>query len=362
MLALALTAGLPVAAEAAPTVIVGSQTIEGGSHTFTEQLIVAPGSTLTIKDATIFLDVPRSCPIGGSFEFCHPSLFVMPGATLITRGATFDTHLPVTINPASGGYTVYAYAGVLDIEDTTFIHARTVGGEAPGATVSTVRNSTFTQSLYPITMIRGMQGIIEGNTIVDSRQGIHMRDADSVIRNNTIEVIGNGIDVQATLVGGMSGALTTRALVEGNTVRGGLRAFFSLTNYAITVRDNVFEDAVIGAVFGVITGDDIRVEEPVTFENNLLRGNETGVYSYANVHGGQEQPIEITVPLRQNSIVESECSSATVNPPGNGNVHLVMDARSNWWGSAAGPQSNGQNCPAIVGDVLFDPWLSSAPV
>lgn len=360
LLALTATLGLPTVAEAAPTVVVGSLTIEGGVHTFTEQIIVTPGSTLTVKDATIFLDATSSCPIRGNVTFCHPQLFVMAGGTLVTDGATFDTHNPVVINPASGGYLILSYGGVLDIDNTTFNHANTVGGEGPGPRPSRIRNSTFFESLYPISMIRGMEGIIENNEIIASRQGIHVRDADSVIVGNNISVGGNGIDVQATKVGAIAG-LTTRTRVEDNYVTGGLRAFFTLNAWQSTVRNNTFDGAVLGAQIGVLTGEDIPVEEQIIFDNNILSNNETALYTYANVEGGQELPIEVVVPIRNSSIIGTTCTSALVNPPGAATVHLIMDAKNNWWGSAQGPQGNGQDCPAIVGDVLYEPWLSAPP-
>lgn len=361
--ALAATASVlaPVApAQAAPTVVVGSQTISGGEHTFTERIVVTPGSTLTIEDATIYLDQPRSCPIGGTVVVCNPHLFVMAGGTLVARNTTFDTHLPAgPLDPASG-YMIYTYSGRLDIEDSTIIRANSVGGELRGPVPSRIVNSTIRDGVQAVSFIRGAEATIEGNTIVNTRFGIDIRDSDSVIKDNYIHVLGYGIDVQSTLVG--EKIWSTRALVEGNIVENSIAGFYTLNGYGSVVRNNVFRGNGWAAVLGVNTGDRIVAPyEPIVFEGNTLENNSNGVRAYASVSGGQSEPIELVVPARGNSIVGTACRSAQASVPVNPNVTVVLDARLNWWGSAAGPQSNGPECPATSGFAHVQPWLEAPP-
>ncbi|HVL80543.1 MAG TPA: right-handed parallel beta-helix repeat-containing protein [Actinomycetota bacterium] len=355
---LSLVTTLPAASQV-PAVTATSTVIEGGEHTFTEPLVVAPGATLTIRDAKVFLDAPRHCPTGGTVAFCRPHLFVMPGATLVAERVTFDTHRSVDIEDPSTGYMVYSYGGRLLISDSTILRANVVGGEAPGHARSVVRDSTFSHGIQAISFTRGMDALIEGNTIAAHRFGIDVRDSSAVIRANTVSVLGYGIDVQSTQVGDK--ALPTRALVEDNVVTGSLGGFFTLNGFSSTVRGNTFEGNKWGAILGVNGGDAIVARERIVFERNRLAGNENALRSYVSVSHGQSEPTDYIVPIRGNSIVGTTCRAVQVTSSTNPNVRLTLDARENWWGSPEGPLTNGDECPAVTGAALVEPWLQAPP-
>jgi len=333
-------------------------TIEGGEHTFTQPLVVPPGATLVIRNATIYLDAPKVCPARGSFEFCVPQLFVMPGGTLVAENTTFDTHDPTGLYR---GYRIYAHAGVLSITDSRILRANVVGGEEPGPAPSRIERSFFAEGVQTISFTRGMDAHVVGNRIERSTGGIDIRDsAVSTIRDNSIQVSGNGIDVQATSVGDK--ALPTRVLVEGNTVTGGLVGFFTLNSYGSTVRRNVFRGNRFGAILGVFTGDYSRGREDILFEENLLEDNEYAINAYTAISGGARERYDIVVPVRRNSVLRTACHSVWADPTGHANVSLTIDARENWWGSPEGPQDGVEpGCSAVAGPALVSPWLTAPP-
>lgn len=359
---LALSGGTPAMAhthEAAPVLPVGDQVIENGEFTITEPIVMAPGSSLTIRNAKVWLDFPTVCPTRGSAGYCQPQI-MLNGATLRVQSSTLDTHNHVPGNVESM-YMIAAVGGRVELTDSTFRHLRLMSVQGGGGAPSSVTGSHFVDSFQTLLFSRGSGARIEGNTFERSVYGVAVRDTSATVRGNVFRDIGSAgefgraIDVQATLAG--TGVWQTRPVVEDNLVEDSHQALLSLNSFPTVIRNNVFRRNVYGSTLGVNVGDAQPVHVPV-FEHNLLEENETAVTVYAS--GTSQNLTLVEVDLRDNALVETGCVDVDVLMRSD-NIEVSADARGNWWGDEDGPVDRTEECPATRGRVLTTPWLRSAP-
>lgn len=332
--------------------------IDGGEHTFIHQLVVPAGATLLIRNATVYLDAPKRCTIGGSIQPCLPELLVMPGGTLRVENSTFDTHTPFKTGDPYRGYMMQTFGGRFILRDSTFRNVHVVAAELPGPASSEIRGNRFLAGGQTLTFVRGAEAVITNN-LIEGSGGIKIRDTRSIVEANTIRVSGTGIDVQTTSVGDK--ALPTEPTITGNLVEGAATGIYVQNSYTATVRRNVVRGGGFGAFLVVMTGDDAWGADPIAFTENTLEGNETAVRAAVVISGGASQRFDVVVPLRRNAIIETGCHALRVDAPSNPNVSLTLDARENWWGSQDGPQDRGPGCNAISGNAVVSPWLDAPP-
>ena len=347
--------------------VVGDVTYADGTFTFPENLVVGPGSTLTFRNAHVYLDAPLFCPSRGSAGYCQPSILVT-GGTVRILDSTIDSH---TYFPADGesGWNIAGVGAVLVIERSTLTHYKSLGVQSPGAEPSLVRDNAFVHGRGSLSFIRGAEAVVTGNVFEDVYTGVQFLDSPSLLQGNTFRQVGRdygsglfgrAIDVQSTIVGEKPYEAMTR--VEGNLVEGAPQGMLNLNGYPNLVRGNVFRDNSVALVVGVSVGDDMLHSEAPVVEDNLFEGNGDAIQLYTSgVYRLPDSRDAVTLTARGNSFVNTACREVFAEriPP---QVTLTVDVRGNWWGSAAGPQDHGEGCPAFsVPAVLSDPWLTSDP-
>lgn len=362
VLAAALSLAQPVTAQ--PILPVGDQVIENGTFVITEPIVMGPGSSLTIRNATVYLDFPTHCPTRGSAGYCQPQIMLL-GATLEVINSTIDTHLydPAVID---SGYAIAAIGGELHFRNSVVRHARIVGAQGDALGPSTAIDSRFEDGFQGLNFTRGTEAVVRGNVFENLMYGVAVRDGRSFITDNvfrgiskpsgTGNLFGRAIDVQSTLAG--EKAYDTVVLVEGNTVTDSYQALLSLTNFSTVIRDNVFRRNEFGSTIGVPVGEDMLHDDPITFTDNVLANNTTSVNLYAS--GNPREATVVTVPLQGNSFLDRGCIDVEILQTA-ATVTLKADATQSWWGHQDGPKDKSENCPATKGDVTTDPWLQEPP-
>jgi hypothetical protein len=356
--------GLGQPASADPVPPVGDQVLENGTFVITEPVIIGPASSLTIRNATVYLDFPTYCPTQGSAGYCQPQIMLL-GGTLKVLNSTIDTHLydPAVIN---SGYAIASIGGELHIRNSVVRHARIVGAQGEARGPSTVIDSQIVDGYQGLNFTRGTEAVVRGNLFENLMFGVAAHDGRSFIIDNVFRNIskisgtgnpfGRAIDVQATIVG--EKAFDTVVFVEGNTVVDSHQALLSLTNFATVIRDNVFRRNKIGSTIGIPMGDDMLHDEIPTYTSNQLINNETSIQLYAS--GNPREATEVTVPLQGNSFIDRGCIDVEIMPTA-ATVTLKADASQSWWGHEDGPVAKSSTCPATKGAVVVEPWLQEPP-
>jgi hypothetical protein len=357
-------APVPASAVEQPLVVAGHVVVEGGNHVWDQPVVVGPGSTLTIKDATVWLDwVPPICT-KGTAGYCQPNIMILAGGALEVIDSMLDNH-GWLIDDADTGYAIHALGGTLRLEDSVFQHYKAIGGQGALAR-STVTGSTFRWAISGVSFIRGSDADILGNSFEDVMFGVSIRDASGVVRGNRFnrsqrlfatEPFGRAIDVEDTIVGEKQFA--TMPIVEGNLIENGSQGMLNLNGFPNIVRNNTFRNNRIGASIGLSAGETTFNQAASSWTGNRFEGNLEALQVYvsgAPQNGTQAQAIT----LRGNSFLDTICTSVTAMPTAP-SVALSVDANDNWWGSAAGPQDSSDGCPPVSGDVTADTWLTEAP-
>lgn len=348
-----------------PPVVAVDTVIEGGVHVWDHPIVVAAGATLTIRDATVWLDwVPPVCT-KGTAGYCQPNLMVLPGGSLEVESSTFDSH-GWLVDGMDSGYTIHAVGGTLRFTDSLFTHFTGIGAQGPAPERSLVRHSRFTWGVSGLTFMRGNEADIIGNEFEDVMYSISIRDSASVVRGNhinrserlfNVEPFGRGLDVQSTLVGDK--AFETVPIIEDNLVENGSQGMLNLNGFPNTVRNNTFRNNRLGLSIGRTAGETTLHHEAATFTGNRFIDNLEAVRVY--VSGTPQNGSEtIHQELRGNSFTGTGCTDIAVAPTAP-NVTLTVDASGNWWGTPDGPQDGPEGCPALSGNVTADTWLTEAP-
>ena len=241
-----------------PVPPVGHHVLENGTFVITEPIVIGPGSSLTIRNATVWLDFPTTCsPVGGTLGYCQPQILATGGRVRIVR-STIDTHLYDPTETLSM-YAISVLQGNLQVEHSTLRHARIVGGQGDGGGLSYVGDSVIEDGFQGLSFIRGMQARVEDSIFRNLTYGVAMRDAEGAIVDNEFRFInGNGafgraIDVENTIAG--EKAYETLVTVEGNLVEDSHQALLNLNGFPNIIRDNVFRRNVSGTTIGLSVGD-----------------------------------------------------------------------------------------------------------
>lgn len=365
--ALALLVPTPAPAEGTepPPFVATDLTIEGGEHVWTGPVVIGPGATLTVRDATVWLDWEPPVCTRGTAGYCQPTIMVLPGGTLETDGSTFDAHA-WQIDEPYGGYTIHAAGGALELHDSTFRHFEAIGAQGGGPAPSSITGNTFAWGISGISLIRTSTGEIVGNRFEDVMYAIAVRDTSAIVRNNHIvraqrlfasEPFGRGIEVQYSLAG--EKAMTTLPIVEGNVIEDGAQGILNLNGFPNIVRGNTIRNNRIGASIGLTAGETSFNHAAPSWTGNRFEGNLEAlqVYVSGRPETGEAFP---HLALRGNSFLGTTCSDVITMPTAP-TVHLSVDASGNWWGSPDGPQDRGPGCPALSGNVTAEDWLTEAP-
>lgn len=346
-------------------VLATDTTYSDGTYVFRENLVVGPGVTLTFHNAVVFLDAPSFCPTRGSAGYCQPSI-LLDGGRLRILDSVVDAHAWDPHDP-DAGWSVAGVGAVIEIRDSTLTRYKSLGTQSPGDAPSVVRDSLFVHARGALSFIRGAVADVRGNTFQDVYAGVSFHDSESTLVGNVFRdvgrdfgagLFGRAIDVQATLVG--EKAYRALTLVEGNLVENATQGMLNLNGFPNEIRNNVFRRNQQALTIGLSVGTDILHSDAPLVTGNLFDDNQDGVFFYTSgVFRIPDTGAVIWAHIHGNSFLD-RCTEVFVGPI-NAQVELIVDARENWWGSAAGPQDRSEGCPALTGNVRYDPWLTSAP-
>lgn len=180
------------------------------------------------------------------------------------------------------------------------------------------------------------------NTAVDNYAigiaGVGANDSTGAayIHHNTIVGNGNGTGI---VLGGLGAHRAIANTVSGNDI--GLQVSPSPSK----VSQNILVDNRLGVAYTEYTGPGAPASTPVVTRNSIVgnRGNALWVGPGAN-YG---------ITFRQNNIHSNDyCAVANLST-------LTIDARQNFWGSAAGPGFGSDACNYNTGKVLVTPFSAT---
>ena len=240
---------------------------------------------------------------------------------------------------------------------TVDIDTDTVTGH--GTTAITAQNG--------IQVSNGATGTINNDTVSgDSYNGTSAADAAAILLDDSAV----GTSVTNNIISGSDGGVvavdTAGAVgITGNTITGSPSAAIAVSedpgfSSAFTITGNTMQNGVgdNGPAFN--TGDGIDLFGNIsgsTIQNNLIQNNTgTGIYVGSNV---SDSSAPLTV---NNNSISGNATAGLDNESA-----ITVNATSNWWGSANGPQapSNsfnvGHQGDKITGPgtTTFAPWLTS---
>lgn len=184
------------------------------------------------------------------------------------------------------------------------------------------------------------------------------------VYSNTIsgnQVTGNGLNGVGAgigIFGFLPGATVRDNLITGNTIIGnGIPGFSMHGHSGLEVLNN---NQIIG---NYISGNGADSEDAATPGpagiNIYSAGTVTGTVISHNVI--KNEALDVVVNIRGGAATATENN---LNGKGAGVADLglgTVDASSNWWGCAQGPNAHGCSSVTTLG-VLFTPWLSSPAV
>lgn len=172
----------------------------------------------------------------------------------------------------------------------------------------------------------GVQGatIVEGNQILNTRNGVGGGPKDVIIRNNTITASDSGANV------GISVNSDGTTIVENNSIENGFFTGVTINSKAI-IRSNTISNNSLGIGF--------YAKESATIERNLMENNEVGfrvLSSHLTIKNNTitnsgtafllENVSEISI--NYNNIQNSSQHSIYLEK-----ISVDIDATNNWWGT-----------------------------
>lgn len=364
-----LTLLVPVAGSADPIgptpaayIVVGDEVIDGGTHVWNMPVIVTPGSSLTIRNATVFVDWRPAVCTYGTIGTCPNPIQVTDG-TLRIHDSTIDTHV-WDVTDGFSGWGVTGNGATFDLQRNTFIHYEGFGTQGQGSARSIVKDNTMSWATAAITFWRGAEADIIGNDISHALYGITVRDTTALVEDNHLHEVfrdwtgfGRALDIQSTLVG--QRLFTTMPIVRNNIIENGSQGILSLNGFPAEFRGNTIRNNVVGATIGIPVGKNIASSAWSVWDRNVFDGNELQANVYIN--GAPEEPTVYPFGFHGNSLIGDSCVDVKRNALAPTAV-LTIDANDNWWGTPDGPRPPRDGCARLIGgEITVDTWLAAAP-
>ena len=355
----------PLGPTPAAYVVVGDEVIDGGVHVWDFPVIVTPGSSLTIKNATVYLDWRPPVCTHGTFGTC-PSGVQVQGGTLRIHDSTLDTH-DWDEKDGWSGYKIGGTAATFDFQRSRFVHQEAFGTQFAGPERSIIKDNVFEWVTSAMNFWRGSEAEITGNEIRHALYGIEMRDTTGVIRGNVFRDVyrtwgsSRALIVQSTQVG--QSLYVTDPVVEDNLFENGPRALaiLSLNGFENVFRNNTIRGFAAGASVGLLAGDREHKAHS-RWEGNTFEDNEMQMQVYVSGVPAEGTLEQIEFQLHGNAFLGNSCTDLR-QVPTHARVELSIDANDNWWGSPDGPRPNRDaECRRIDGNrIRIDRWLTEAP-
>lgn len=349
-------------------VLAGDVTFADGSFTFRDHLVVPPGSTLTFRNATVWLDADRACTTA-PFESCLPQLAVF--GRLVVEDSTLDTRN--WVGDTSHGFQLEVQRGVAHITGSTLRHYSRFTLYQPGPAPSVVEDNVFLEGGEPIRFMQGVEATFRRNLVADQREGVEVSDAsvpveDNVFRNITWKPPTGWLNWAIAVLSASPNdyAWTNLAPVRRNVVEDATVGIVIRTGAANVVEDNVFRRVEAGVLLAIVQDSRTADREEPVLRRNLVEDARFGVRVSGNVVTSDSGlPTNATVALGDNALVDIRCTGVMVLPMRDG-IRVHVDATGLWWGSGRGPQDASPECPAVLvqeetATVHVTPWLRAPP-
>lgn len=336
------------------------------------------------------------CRFGGSGSICSggtpmaSNVFQVEANDVIIHGLTVDGDNPaLTSGVVRGGADLDARNGIIHNHsigsfDNTEIYSTTVRniylrGIYISSTLSvgfyihdnTVHNVQGESQSIAI-MNWGSSGIIDGNLVYDSNDGITANHSTGTLYLNN-EVYNSGSGIHSDNNGSMGGAgdWLTDNYVHDCAVNGyGIWAFYPYED--ITLSSNIVENCTVGLTFSGSAGGTAYFTENIVDGMNLP--GSVGVYHTTNMFGYGSS--DSTAVFTRNTIINNDYSfylESDLNYVLNSEIHFnrivwnlygaeiggegtfAVNAENNWWGCNEGPGQ--ETCEPVNVVVDADPWL-----
>lgn len=303
---------------------------------------VGPGSTLTIRNATVYFDA-RGCGLPA----CEPPTIRVEGGTLLVQRSRLDT------SRGDMSWSLVGEGARIEMLDSVVANYSYLSLQLAGDAPSRVERTTFRDAYGPLTFSRGALGDIRDNRFKHVVSGVALRDTSGTLVGNAFHDVrgGRAIDVQATILGEKSFA--TMPLVQGNLVEEADVGMVSLNGFPNPILENTFRNNRLALLVNALDGRDYQHTDAPIVEGNVFQGNQLSLsmgVSAAKASGGVR-----TLHAHGNAFLGEGCPHvlARLRP----DVTIQVDATDNWWGSPDGPAPARDGCaPVSSAAVTAAPW------
>lgn len=374
LLAIPLSAIVPAAADVPLVrVIVGHEVWEDGEFTLRNAVFVGPGATLTVRNATLWLDANRTCTqrtnLPGLYQ-CVPHLGIH-GGTLVLEDSVVDTHR-WDGHDADTGFILEVQQGVARIRGSTLQHYRQVSFVMAGDAPSTVEGTTFREGAGPVRAMQGVELSFRGNVIEDGHDGIWVSDAAPDVQGNVIRRLDRGFDLGSPRYGvwAFTSSPQDRAWpmlgsIRGNLIEGVPVGILVQAGTPVLVEENVVRQADRGISINVQADGIGVVRESPIVRRNVVENSTHGFTLSGTSSTGTRSQSHRTVDLTENVFRDIRCHTVwlRVLPA---NLTVDVDARATYWGDREGPSLSNPECAALRVDTAAitidtDPWSAKEP-
>lgn len=371
LLTTTLVALAPAGAEDVPVhTVTGDEVYADGTYVFYDPIVVASGTSLTFRNATVYLDQSSLCTgetnVPGAYQ-CRPHVEVS-GGTLRVLDSTVTTRLPFEHH--DDGWRVESSAGVLLVERSTLLRYKEIVVAGAAAAPSAFRDSDLGDAVGPVWFQTGATGVFERNRVHDVRGGVFQTDATARIWDNLFERVdrsyGTSVRYPIYLHETVSGdrAYETPSDIRRNVVNDSRWGILVQASYGGVIEDNVVR-RVSNGIGITVGGDSLDVSRtPPAVHRNLVDGANNSLLVSATLAQLSTGVASERLDATDNAFVNTGCTDVRVQHVDDG-FTLEVDVRSSWWGSPLGPQPHG-TCDAVHDPyagvtVLTSPWRTSEP-
>jgi len=378
-------------------------TITIGAGTYSENVVVNKEVTLEGKGNSTVIYPALSAPeCGSSSTLCGGSastiILVEANKVSLKKLSLKGDNPNLTSGVIRGGEDIDARNGIVEnyytgvYNDLTVENVKVTGVYLRGIYASS-EGAGFNFNHDTVENVEGEEASIAmfnfgGSGVMSSNKVTKANDAISANWSKGTEFVGNTVSESGSAIhtdnnGGKGGVAD---VIKGNKVKGCSKDGYGVWVFAPYVSATVESNIVKGCYVGLAAfGSEVSGEGP-TFSKNEVTGAgattsdpegtygaylSTSLFSYG--FGG------LTAKLTGNKlehsttgvfVEQSTGGQATVTASGNsidkngkgakGEAGTIVNAQNNWWGCKKGPNSS-PPCNAVVGTVVFTPWLTAKP-
>lgn len=352
-------------------VLVGERTFADGEFTFRDHLVVPPGSTLTFRNARVWLDADRACTEDlADPTVCLPQLAVY--GALVLENATLDTRN--WAGNVESGFILNVERGTARITGSTLRHYSGITFYQPGPSPSLVEGNEFREGAEPIRFMQGVEAAFRRNLVVDAREGVEVSDAsvpveDNVFRNVTQKLGVGALNWAISVLASSPNdyAWPAEAPIRRNLVENATAGIVSRTGTAHVIEDNVVRGVQAGLMLVMVQDGQVKDRTAPIVRRNLVEEARFGIrVSGQAATSAVPSPLtNVTLSLTDNALADIRCIGVQVLPIPNA-IRVSVDATGLWWGSGRGPQDAGPGCPAVLvqdesATLDVTPWLRAPP-